>query len=256
MLQMKRTLQTAQFIEAPKEKWKCLNEIHAGDCLSSSSVILLFQIMNFLRRNMRGTYLCWNSGALSSKCLVNCLHRHGSADVFFSSVMYHLVLRVKAGDCLGTLSKVWQDLLPVKNSRRESECWVGVTIMFLIKCLFTVFCGKISSVQFAWSTLRDFKSATERWKPRASRQISESLFDFTGLRLDRRSILLLVEARSTCLRTRLSWFTIEFEVRVGSKCHEVFMRAVREVSFVSNAVQSCFFASMHNKNVKAATLET
>ena len=30
--QLKRTIQTAQFIEAPKEKWKCLNEIHAGIC--------------------------------------------------------------------------------------------------------------------------------------------------------------------------------------------------------------------------------
>ncbi|OQV16377.1 6-phosphofructo-2-kinase/fructose-2,6-bisphosphatase [Hypsibius exemplaris] len=30
--QLKRTIQTAQFIDAPKEKWKCLNEIHAGIC--------------------------------------------------------------------------------------------------------------------------------------------------------------------------------------------------------------------------------
>ena len=44
--QLRRTIQTAQFIDAPKEKWKCLNEIHAG--IIFTIISLTFTYLNVL----------------------------------------------------------------------------------------------------------------------------------------------------------------------------------------------------------------
>jgi hypothetical protein len=69
--QLKRTIQTAQFIDAPKEKWKCLNEIHAGIRIFLGIPGRFFSVrfaeMSSFRRNLRRTDVLRNSGTLSGQ---------------------------------------------------------------------------------------------------------------------------------------------------------------------------------------------